>query len=80
MNLRGRLERIEARCGSRAKPGEARRLLAERLAMIGVRLKGGDLADRDDASPAECVALALERGDADMARALLMKAAGRASP
>lgn len=76
-NLLNRLAVLERQRPKNSNTIKPKGALLAKLDDIGERLRGGDLSDRPGASPAERIALALERGDAAFAQALLLKSAGR---
>jgi hypothetical protein len=77
MKLQNRLSDLERRKASRIDTGRASEALLAKVETIAARVRDGDLSDTDNASTAERVALAFERGDSAFARNLLLKAVGR---
>lgn len=77
MRLTSRVIALEARRKPKTPSPQAKHDLLTFLETIGDRLKAGDLRDNHSASPAERVAMALERGDAAFASKLLLCAAKR---
>ena len=78
MTIRHRLRELERKQPVRETDRDSRAILKSYLDAIGARLvASGELEDRPDRSPSERLAAALQRGDAETAKAILSAAVGR---
>jgi hypothetical protein len=78
MTIRHRLRKLEQNKPAARTGFEIHSKLSAYLSSIGERLRAsGDIEDRLDRSPAERLAMALQRGDAETAQAILSAAVGR---
>lgn len=78
MTIRHRLTKLERNRPAAKADFEIHSKLSAYLSSIGERLgESASLEDRLDRSPAERLAMALQRGDAETAQAILSAAVGR---
>lgn len=78
MTIRHRLSKLEREQLATKADFDVQAKLLAHINTVGARLRtSGDIKDRLDASPAERVAMAFERGDAATAKGILSAAVGR---
>ena len=71
MSLSNRIRSLEGKAGAPEGPKDGRRRLLSVLTVLSERLRDGGLHDRPDASVAERIAMAFERGDRKLADELI---------